>query len=95
MVRVARLMRDKAAGNHKSCPSGQSPTQILDKLLGEAHGIIDAQYKALAKEILPGLDSAGLNFVEPHELNASQAAYVEQLFHNEIFPVITPRSIRE
>ena len=89
-IRVAYVKRQILSGNQVNCPSGLRPSEQLDRIRKEVREIVDLQYRTLYEEILPGLASHGIRYLEPTEWDLKHLEYIETLFERELFPVLTP-----
>jgi polyphosphate kinase len=61
-------------------------TQTATQLTGEA-------YRCLKEEVLPGLEREGIVLRGPASLSEADRKYIDELFHREVFPVLTPLAI--
>ncbi len=92
MVRIAALKRSLKAGPDAS---GLRPVEQLSLAAQRIRSIVKRQYAILNDELLPALEDKGLTLVRPGSYNAEQIEFLETLFHNEIFPTLTPLRIEE
>lgn len=90
MVRVASVKRQIARGNYVTCPSGISPSDLLDRILERVKSLIARKYKTLLEEVIPGLAEAGLVLKRPADYTPEQSSFLKRRFHEDIFPVLTP-----
>lgn len=94
MIRVASLMDMVHAGYTKRDIAGMTPKEQLDAILPEAKEFMVDQYKTLNRSLLPLLDKCGLHVVRHHEdLSEKQAAYVDEYFQKNVYPVLTPMAV--
>ncbi len=89
-VRVAYVKRQILSGNQVNCPSGLRPSEQLDRIRKEVREIVDAQYRILHEEILPGLESHGILYLKPSAWRPKHLEFIETFFEKEVFPVLTP-----
>ena len=94
MVRVAAIKRAREAGV-LSDPSGLSSGDLLERINQKVRSMIGRQFDALMNEVLPDLANGGLCLRRPLYWSASQREYLESLFIQEIFPVLTPIRLDE
>jgi polyphosphate kinase len=90
MVRAASIKRLVLKKMSYNCPSKLSAPEVLNSISSSTHSIFKNQYKVLNKEILPGLKKAGIEFCLEKDLSKSDLKYLTEVFHSEIFPVLTP-----
>ena len=95
MVRVASLKRQMRRGDRVSCPSGMSPSRQLEGISRRAKELVDREYKILSEELLPALAKEGISLLHPDELSGEQEAFLQSLFMDEVFPVLTPVRCRK
>lgn len=93
MVRVGGLHILKDEGHRKKDPAGLTPAAQLEQITRYTRKMVVDQYAGLMKELEPALREAGLRRRMADELDAGQLAYVERLFDDLIYPVLTPQAI--
>jgi polyphosphate kinase len=93
MIRVARLHEQHRSGVAGLVPDGATPGETLDKL----HACIREQGRrhggCFERVLRPALAEKGLRILSMKELDAEARAQVDQRFHEQIFPVLTPLAI--
>lgn len=90
MVRVASLKRQIRTGRKVPCPSGMSPEEQLREINLRIREIVKRKYDCLLDDVLPRLGDAGLVLRTPDNYSTVQRKFLEELFQEEIFPVLTP-----
>ena len=89
-VRVASVKRElideKTNGDHVN----DNPSQLLSDISVRAHEIIKSQQDCLMNDVLPSLADKGLVYVTPENYTHEQKDYIQSLFKNEIYPLLTP-----
>lgn len=94
MIRVASLMDMVHAGYKKQDIAGMTPKEQLAEILPEAKAFMAEQYSTLNRSLLPQLEKCGLKLVRHHEdLTEKQAAYVDEYFRKDVYPVLTPMAV--
>ena len=94
MVRVASLIDMQHAGYSKRDIAGMTIDEQLDAISDKTHDLIDQQYNAFMKTLLPLMESEGVTFVTHHEdLTKEQGEYVDRYFEEEVYPVLTPMAV--
>ncbi len=67
-------------------------SQIIE-IARRAHDFVGRLYEAWHGEIRPHLLKNGIRVCEPGELSDSQNAFLDQLFDDQVYPVLTPLAI--
>ncbi|MDF1567139.1 MAG: polyphosphate kinase 1 [Spirochaetaceae bacterium] len=93
MVRVARLMREAASGDHPASPEEPRPSEILVELLSNIRSIVETQDETMTQDILPSLAKEGLVILHPEDWDNDIRSRARRIFEDEIFPVATPQAI--
>lgn len=93
MVRVGGLKMLQWAGEARPDPAGLSPNQQLKLISERMHHLLIRQYQCWNNELEPALQTAGIRRLQIGELTAPQLRHIEQLFENEIFPVLSPMAL--
>ena len=93
MVRVAGLKRRIAAGVARPGTSGILPRDLHDAILSTIHDLVEQQSKVFAKHVRPELAQAGIIILRWQELSEPEKDRLRTLFHDRIFPVLTPLAV--
>lgn len=94
MIRIASLIDMVHAGYAKRDIAGMTPQQQLDAIIPEAKEFVADQYKTLTRSLLPLLERHDLKLIRHHEeLTEKQAAYVDEYFTTNVYPVLTPMAV--
>ena len=94
MVRVASLKDMVHADYTKKDIAGMTPEEQLKKIGEGMHSLVDAQYSTWNRSLFPLLKKEGIVFVPHHELlTKEQAAFVDEYFEQDIYPVVTPMAV--
>jgi len=93
MVRVARLMREAASGDHPVSPEEPRPSVVLVDLLSNIRNIVETQDETMTQDILPSLAKEGLVILPPENWDNDIRSRARRIFEDEIFPVATPQAI--
>jgi len=94
MVRVAAIKRARRLGLSGD-PSGLSPAEQLEGVARKAGQMMRRLQDCLTGEIFPGLAEGGLEFVRPDSYTVPQMDFLEMVFIDEIYPILTPLRIEE
>lgn len=94
MVRVASLKDMVNAKYTKKDIAGLTASEQLSQITVVAHDLVAQQYSTYNRSLLPLLKANGLTVVERHEdLSDEQAAYVDDYFEENVYPVLTPMAV--
>ncbi len=94
MVRVASLKDMVHAGYEGRDIAGLNAGEQLKLLDKETHRLVNDQYEIYNSSLKPGLLEEGICLIDHHEeLSEAQCDYVDEYFHNEIYPVLTPMAV--
>ena len=92
MVRVAGLKGQVREGVRVVSQDGLSPAEQLSRVNAAASDLMAVQQR-LWREIKSELADEGLCVIEPHEATQDERQWLEGLFLNQLFPVLTPLAI--
>ena len=93
MVRVAGLKRRLATGVAVKTASGYEPKEILKNVLSTVRELT-AEHATYFKEIVkPLLFDEGIELVQWKDLTEDEIEYLNQIFVDRVFPVLTPLSV--
>jgi polyphosphate kinase len=92
MVRVAGLKAQQLLGVEEPSADGLTPSQQLAAIAAEADALTSAQQEVWAG-LREMLREAGVAVLSHHEIDAADGAWLDQHFHDHIFPVLTPQAI--
>ncbi len=94
MIRVASLKDMVNAGYSKTDIAGLTPKQQLKKLNVATHELVEMQYGAYNRSLLPLLKKNGLQVIMRKEnLTKEQGEYVDRYFEDNVYPVLTPMAV--
>ncbi|MBR0658612.1 RNA degradosome polyphosphate kinase [Neoroseomonas oryzicola] len=91
-VRVAGLVGQERAGIGKLSHDGKTPAQQLAAIHERAQALINGQQQAWSdlRDLLRG---AGVVVCEPAELDAADREWLDGVFMDRVFPVLTPLAV--
>lgn len=92
-VRVASLSKMESVGYDKADASGLTPKMQLKQISIKAHKMVDKQYNTLLRSLMPALANHGIHILKPNELDDKQEDYIEDYFHQTLYPVLTPMAV--
>ena len=94
MIRVASLKDMVHAEYTKPDIAGMTPKEQLKAISEKTHEMVQVQYSTYNRSLLPALAHIGLNIISTHEaLTPEQAAYVDEYFEENVYPVLTPMAM--
>ena len=94
-VRVAGLQQQLYAGLEPQdfAADGMAPAVQLTQISERVHKLVGEQYRLLHQELIGGLKANGIDWVRLEDLSRAERTYVDSLFANNIYPVLTPLAI--
>lgn len=90
MVRVASLKAKTLTMPDWKDASGLSGKEQLLEISKRVHQLTEIQTRVLNKEIIPELAKKGIVYVSGLDFDSNQEHFIEILFNEEIFPLLTP-----
>lgn len=94
MIRVASLFDLVHAGVKKKDIAGLTPEEQLEKIIPETKNMMNAQYSALNRGLLPLMEENGVRLIKKYtDLSEKQAKYVDKYFDKDVYPVLTPMAV--
>jgi polyphosphate kinase len=92
-VRVSGLLEQRAAGLRTTSADGLEVVEQLRAIRTRVEAVVARMYQVFTKEVSPALEDAEIRFVAVDELSADDRRYVDELFAERIFPVLTPLAV--
>jgi polyphosphate kinase len=92
-IRVAGLKQRVEVSSAPAGPDNITPAEALRQIEGTTSGIVDEQYRVLNEELIPALRAEGIRFLRRDEWTETQRDWLEQYFHAEIVPVLSPTTL--
>ena len=94
MVRVAGLKQQLTGDVAEVGPDGMTPSEQLSRVSARVHELLAAQMRSLNEDLLPELAAAGAFIIsKPEALPTDALARLDERFHAEVFPILTPIAI--
>src|SRR6266852_7102560 len=94
MVRVGGLQQKVQAGIAYGSGADRMPVKVqLEKIAESARKQVAAQYGCLNTEVLPALEREGIVIRGLKDLTDADKLFLGEVFHRQIFPVLTPLAI--
>ena len=94
MVRVGGLQQKvQAKIAQGSGADRMAPAEQIDRISQAVRQMVTLQYQCLLEDVLPSLEKEGIVIRSLKDLTEADRKHVCDLFHREIFPVLTPLAI--
>lgn len=93
MVRIASLKDMVNAGYQKKDIAGMTAQEQLRALNEKMQAFCEKQYTTYNRALLPKLSEEGLEIISFSELLEKEMDFLEEYFHKNIYPVLTPMAI--
>ena len=92
-VRVSALKEQVLAGVRGSTPGGLDPAEQLRAIRARVEELVTRQAAVFTKDVVPGLEEAGVRFADWSELGPDDQDHLVRVFEDQIFPVLTPLAV--
>jgi polyphosphate kinase len=92
-VRVAGLKDQVDAGLRTRSADGLRPSETLRAIGERVAELIDRQSHVFLDSVVPALAAAGVRVADWSSLDESDRSHLVDVFHRQIFPVLTPLSV--
>ena len=89
-IRVAGLKQRMEIGAPAHGPEKIPAQEVFNKLCSEVTELVRQQYELLNDVMFPEMAKAGVRFVQSHEWNKEQKAWLNEYFDEQVVPVLTP-----
>lgn len=93
MIRVGSLWDQIDAGYKKPDFSGRTPREQVAAISQRAHVMMKRMYSVYRRDILPTLAENGIRFADIDALTSEQAAWLDQYYGDQVYPVLTPMAV--
>jgi polyphosphate kinase len=93
MVRVATLMSKLENGVSAANVAGFTPIELMKQVSLRTNALMKRKSEVFHDEIIPALKNSGIEFVLWNQMDDTERGYVTKLFHDRIFPVLTPLAV--
>jgi polyphosphate kinase len=93
MVRIAGLKRQVSVGVTTRTPDGMSPAEQLEAIRPRTRAMIADFARCLEGVLQPQLADEGLGIRDWASLTAEQRDVLRDVFHDQIYPVLTPLAV--
>ncbi|BAY22104.1 polyphosphate kinase [Calothrix sp. NIES-2100] len=93
MVRVALLKEQVQAQFSQQSIDGRTPQQQLEAIYQCLHPMVMEQHRYFEQVLRKEMASHGIHLLNYIDITPEQRSYLQQLFQNKIFPVLTPLAV--
>ena len=93
MIRVATLKRKLESRVTKKNTAGFTPLELMAEISKKTQELIARQTKCFQTDILPKLAQNGIEITDWESLTDDEKSYINKIFTNRIFPVLTPLAV--
>src|SRR6266851_3831929 len=94
MVRVGGLQQKVQAGIAYGSGADRMPVKEQIERIGQTVRQMTSEvYRCLLEDVLPALEKEGIVLRGLKDLSEADRRYLSELFHREVFPVLTPLAI--
>ena len=93
MIRVATLKRKLESGVTKANSAGYSPIELMSEISKKTQSLIQRQSECFQSDIRVKLAEAGISFIKWKEQDDEEKNYINKIFTDRIFPVLTPLAV--
>jgi len=92
-IRLASIMQRLEEGHNDTGRGGQTLQYTLERLKGQVHKFVAAQYECWNSQLLPELSHHGIHVLLWSELDNDQRAFATAYYEAEVDPLLTPVTI--
>ncbi|MDD1619836.1 MAG: polyphosphate kinase 1 [Methylococcaceae bacterium] len=89
-VRVASLLQMAQMDPNVISTDGLTINEQLDRISVKAHNLVAEQYRILNEVLIPALETENIRFLRRDRWSATQKAWLEKYFNEELLPILTP-----
>ena len=93
MIRVATLKRKLESGVTKTNTAGYSPTELMSEISKKTQSLIQRQAECFQNDVRIKLAEAGISFIKWKEQDDEEKNYINKIFTDRIFQVLTPLAV--
>ncbi len=93
MIRVASVKLKIESGISSISSAGLTPQKTLEKILERTKSLISRQNQVLHDVLIPELARENIHFVSWEELTEVEREFVNKIFEETIFPILTPLAV--
>jgi len=92
-IRVSGLKQQVAFDVTNAGPDGLTPQETLQRVSGEAHALVEEQYRVLNEVLLPALETQQIRLLKRAVWTPRQARWIRRYFNQDVLPILTPMGL--
>ncbi len=92
-IRVSSMKQRLEVSSAPAGPDNLTPAEVLKTISTQARELVEAQYHILNDELIPALSGEGIHFVRRDQWSREHRNWLENYFHTEIVPVLSPTTL--
>ena len=93
MIRVATAKRKIENSVTKRNTAGYTPIELMVEISKRANRLISRMVRCFHEDLLPQLSDHGIELVDWEKLSFDEKQYINSIFTNRIFPILTPLAV--
>lgn len=93
MIRVATAKRKIENSVTKRNTAGYTPIELMVEISKRANRLISRMVRCFHEDLLPQLSDHGIELVNWEKLTFDEKQYINSIFTNRIFPILTPLAV--
>ncbi|NBO51549.1 MAG: RNA degradosome polyphosphate kinase [Actinobacteria bacterium] len=93
MIRVATAKRKIENSVTKRNTAGYTPIELMVEISKRANRLISRMVRCFHEDLLPQLSDHGIELVDWEKLTFDEKQYINSIFTNRIFPILTPLAV--
>ncbi|MEE8094125.1 MAG: polyphosphate kinase 1 [Gammaproteobacteria bacterium] len=92
-IRVSSMKQRLEVSSAPAGPDNLTPAEVLKTISTQARELVESQYRMLNDELIPALSVEGIHFVRRDQWSREHQNWLENYFHTEIVPVLSPTTL--
>jgi polyphosphate kinase len=92
-VRIAGIKQQIESDVVKRSVDGRTATETFKAIAHRVRRMVDDTYACLREQLMPGLAASGIRLLEMTELDEADRVWLEEYYHTQVRPVLTPLAI--
>src|SRR5947207_6600497 len=92
-VRVAGLKQQIEGDIVERSLDGKTSLETVRQLTKRARRMVEDQYRLWRSDLQPGLEKAGIRFLEYEKLSPEDRTWLEHYYRSQVRPVLTPLAV--
>ncbi len=92
-IRVAAVKQRIELGSAPAGPDNLNPAELLATIRDKTAQLVRDQYDLMNRELIPALAAEDIRFIRRDQWSEPQRVWLEEYFHNQVLPVLSPTSL--